>query len=227
MATRTIRCALLVGLLAWPGAAIAQEFGVKGGLTLANINVRERQLLPAELQWCCSPWDGTRHDMAIGLFAGIPVQPGVSVMTELLLTRRGFSIDEGATWPGATLRMTYLEVPLLLQYVGGPVRVSAGASTSFALSTSQSSDDVGRATDFMDRASIAGIDASILVGASVHRGRFSIEARYAHGLRNVLPHAPDGASLRHKSLMFLVGLRLAGPGCPCEPPPVPKRPWQR
>jgi len=223
-----LRAACLIGLLASPGVAAAQEFGIRSGLTLANVNVTEPRRLPAELQWCCSPWDGTRHDMAIGLFAGLPVQPGVAVMTEVLLTRRGFTIGDGPTWPGASLRMTYLEVPVLLQYVGGLVRISAGASAGFALSTSQWSDDVGRTTDFIDRAGIAGVDASIVVGASLHRRRFSLDGRYVHGLRNVLTKAPDGASLRHKSLMLLVGVRLAGPGCPCEPPPPPpKWPWER
>jgi hypothetical protein len=214
-------------LLTIPSTAPAQEFGVKGGLTLANINVREARQLPAELQWCCSPWDGTRRDMAVGLFAGLNIGPGVAIQTEVLFTRRGFRIDAGDGLPGAELRMSYVEVPVLLQYVGGLVRLHAGPSIGVTTSSSQRSGDVSRPGDFLNRASLADVDASLVVGGSLHRGRMSLEGRYVHGLRNVLRDAPSGASLRHKSLMLLLAFRIAGPGCACEPPPKPPEPWRR
>jgi hypothetical protein len=218
---------VVAGLLLMAPPAFAQEFGIKGGLTLANINVKEPRLLPAELQWCCSPWDGTRRDMAVGLFGGWNVGPGVAVQTEVLFTRRGFQIDAGDGLPGARLRMSYVEVPVLLQYVGELVRLQAGPSIGVATGVSQWSDDVTRSGDFLSPASLADLDVSVVVGASLHRGRVSLEGRYVHGFRNVIRDAPAGAGLRHKSLMILLGVRLAGDGCACEPPPKPLEPWRR
>lgn len=222
-----LRLLCVVAFLFLPRAAVAQEFGIKGGMTFANINVRERYSLPAELQWCCSPWDGTRLDPAVGLFAGVSVRPGFAVQTEVLFTRRGFRIDAGDGLPGARLRMSYVEVPVLLQYVGSLFRVHAGPSIGVATSVSQWSDDVTRPGDFVSRESLTEVDVSVVVGMSLHRGRASLEARYAHGARNVLRNAPQDASLKHKSLMLLLGIRLAGPGSAAEPPPDVTPPWRR
>jgi hypothetical protein len=222
-----LRLVCVVALLFLPSAVDAQEFGIKGGLTFANINVREPRQLPLELQWCCSPWDGTRLDPAIGLFAGLNVRPGFAIQTEVLFTRRGFQINAGEGLPGARLRMSYVEVPMLLQYVGGLIRIHAGPSIGVATSVGQWSDDVTRPGDFVSRDSLADVDVSVVVGMSLHRGRVSLEGRYVHGARNVLRNAPPDASLKHKSLMFLLGFRVAGPGCACEPPPTVTPPWRR
>lgn len=218
---------VFVATMAVTSPAGAQEFGVKGGLTLANINVTEPRQLPAELQWCCSPWDGTRHDMAVGLFGGLNLRPGVALQAELLFTRRGFDVRAGRDLPGARLRMSYVEVPVLLQYVGRLVRVYAGPTVGFATSSSQWSDDVTRDDRFIPLDALADIDVSVAVGASLHRGRVSLDGRYVHGLRNVIRRAPGDASMRHKSLMLLVGVRVGGPGCACEPPPPSLPPWRR
>jgi hypothetical protein len=222
-----LRLVCVVALLLVPSAAVAQEFGIKGGLTLANINVREPYQLPLELQWCCSPWDGTRRDMAVGLFAGRNIRPGFAIQTEVLFTRRGFRVDSGEGLPGARLRMSYVEVPVVLQYVGGVVRVYAGSSLGVVTSASQWSDDVTRSGEFLNRASLADLDVSVVVGASLHRGRVSLEGRFVHGFRNVIRDAPAGASLRHKSLMMLLGFRVAGPGSAAEPPVKLPEPWRR
>jgi len=222
-----LRLVCVVALLLVPSAAVAQEFGIKGGLTLANINVREPHQLPLELQWCCSPWDGTRLDMGVGLFAGLSVRPGFAIQTEVLFTRRGFRVGPSEGLPGARLRMSYVEVPVVLQYVGDPVRIYAGSSLSVATSVSQWSDDVTRAGDFLSRASLADLDVSLVIGGSLHRGRVSLDARYVHGFRNVVLDGPSGVGFTHKSLMILVGLRLAGPGSSSEPPPSVPVPWRR
>jgi hypothetical protein len=217
-ASRIVRpMVVLVGLLLMPGAAAAQELGLKAGLTLANVNISEPGRLPRELQWCCSPWDGTRHDLASGVFAGWNLRPGVAVQTEVLLVRRGFEIGASGAGPGARLRMSYIEAPILLQYVGGLVRIHTGPAIGLAVGSRSWSDEV----------SLAKLDVSLGIGASLHRGRFSLDGRYAHGLRNVLRHAPANAGLRHKSLMLLAGVRLAGPGCASEVPRKPPAPWRR
>lgn len=217
---------VLAGLMTIPSQALGQEFGIKGGLSLANINVRDPDQLPAELQWCCSPWDGTRYDMTVGLFGGVNIRPGVAVQAELLFSRRGFDISSTRDLPGARLRMSYVEVPVLLQYVGGLVRLYAGPTVGFLTSSSQWSDAVTRNDVFIPTDALADVDVSVTIGGSLHRGRFSLDGRYVHGLRDVITHAPGDASMRHKSLMFLLGFRIAGPGCARVPPPTPRPHWR-
>lgn len=216
MATRILIVLLLVTV---PASAVAQEYGIKGGLTLANVNARHPAHLPLELQWCCSPWDGTRVDPAVGVSAGWNVGPGVAIQAEVLFVQRGFNIGATREQPGAALRMSYIELPAVVQYVGGLVRVFAGGSLGIRTSTHQSSSARPPGNDYLDRRRLADIDASIVIGASLHRGRVSLEGRYAHGVRSVIRDAPAESSLHHKSLMMLVGYRLAGPGCTTEDPP--------
>ena len=104
---------LVLCLALWPSTTHAQYIGIKGGLSVANVNVTGRPHLPAELQWCCSPWDGTRLDPAVGVMAGVTIRPSIELTMETLLTQRGFSIDRTDADPGSQLRMSYIELAVL------------------------------------------------------------------------------------------------------------------
>lgn len=213
---------LLVFAAATP--ASAQSFGVKGGLTLANVNITDPRALPVELQWCCSPWDGTRRDAAVGVFAGVQLDEGLELTVEALFTQRGFRIGRNGPSDGASLRMSYVEVPILARLMGDWINLFAGPMVAVKTSASQSSANIAGGGTYLDRAALATGDLGLVVGAGLHRGRWSLDGRYVHGLRNVIRNAPEGATLKHKSLMLLAGVRLAGCGCaPLPKPPQPKR----
>lgn len=211
-------------LLPIEGRAQAVSVGVRAGLTLANVSITEPRRLPVELQWCCSPWDGTRRDATVGLIGTAEVQPGFQVSAELLFTRRGFRVDAGRDTPAASLRMSYLEMPVLAHIVGDLVHLSGGMTFMSRTSVSQWSGDLTGNGTFLSVPSLARVDAGLVLGAGLHRGRWTLDGRYTHGFRNMLRHGPDGAVLRHKSMMLIAGFRLSGEGCdPLPPPPKPTR----
>lgn len=208
-----------------PTAAFGQSvgFGVRAGMTLANVNVTDARQLPRELQWCCSPWDGTRMDATVGLIGTTALRPGFELTAELLFTRRGFRVDAGRHTPAAELRMSYLEFPVLAHVVGDLVHVSGGMTVLSRTSVSQRTGDITRDGTFVPVPSLARVDVGLVLGAGLHRGRWSIDGRYVHGLRNMIRRAPAGAGLTHKSMMLIAGFRLSGSGCDPLPPPRPIR----
>lgn len=204
-----------------PAATFAQGvgLGVRAGMTLANVNITESSQLPAELQWCCSPWDGTRMDATVGLVGTTELRPGFELSAELLFTRRGFRVGAGRHTPAAELRMSYLEFPVLAHIVGELVHVSGGMTFLSRTSVSQRTGDITRDGTFVPVPSLARVDVGLVLGAGLHRGRWSIDGRYVHGLRNMVRRAPAGAGLTHKSMMLIAGFRLSGSGCqPLLPP---------
>lgn len=210
-----------------PTAAVGQGvgFGVRAGMTLANVNVTDARQLPRELQWCCSPWDGTRMDATVGLIGMTELQPGFELSAELLFTRRGFRVEAGRHTPAAELRMSYLELPVLAHVVGDLVRVSGGMTFMSRTSVSQRTADISRDGTFVPVPSLARVDVGLVLGAGLHRGRWSLDGRYVHGLRNMIRRAPADAGLTHKSMMLIAGFRLSGSGC--DPLPPPRAPIRR
>ncbi len=209
-------------LLPTEGRAQTVGVGVRAGMTLANVSVTEPGLLPGELQWCCSPWDGTRWDATVGLIGTAEVQPGFQLSAELLFTRRGFRIDASPQGPAASLRMSYLELPVLAHLVGDLVHLSGGMTFMSRTGISQRSGDSGG--EFLSGSSLARVDVGLVLGAGLHRGRWSLDGRYVHGLRNMLRDPPAGARLANRAMMLIAGFRLSGEDCdPLPPPPKPVR----
>lgn len=205
-----IALALVVMLGATPGQAVAQEFGLRVGAMAANVNITEPSKLPAELRWCCSPWDGERIGWTAGLYGSTRISNDALATIEVLLTRRGYNVDASTLAPGSELTMTYLEAPVLFAAMARSVRVFGGASAGVTISKATLSKDPTRPDTFVDREQISDLDVSLIVGAGVRKNRWSIDGRYTHGLRNVLRGMPEGASLRHKALSVYVGFQLGG-----------------
>jgi hypothetical protein len=201
---------LVLCLALWPSTTHAQYIGIKGGLSVANVNVTGRPHLPAELQWCCSPWDGTRLDPAVGVMAGVTIRPSIELTMETLLTQRGFSIDRTDADPGSQLRMSYIELAVLGHVVERRIRMFAGPSLGLNHTTRMLSQDPTRVLDYLDRSSLSRFDIGLVVGAGVDVNRLMVDVRYVHWFRNVLRHAPSGASLRHKTFILMFGVRVAG-----------------
>lgn len=223
MKRRVLIIVALVVVLLSPHAAAAQEFGLRIGYMASNVNITEPGQLPAELRWCCSPWDGERLGWTGGLYGRTRIGNGVDATIEVLVTRRGYNADTSTRAPGSELKMTYLESPLLIAAMARSVRVFAGASAGVTVSKATRSKDPARPDTFVDRAQISDLDFSLIVGAGVQKERWSIDGRYTHGLRNILRGMPAGASLTHKALAMYVGVRLGGRAVVPQQPVIDRR----
>jgi hypothetical protein len=199
---------MTMGIVAGAGA---QEVGVKAGVVISNINVREPGLLPVELQWCCSPWDGERISVTGGIYMTLPFTDLITGRAELLFTRRGFKVAEEGKQPGADLRLTYFEIPALVQVGDRPVHLFGGVAVALGVASSAIAtyDGVSRPSGFAAEDNISSFDVGLVMGAGYGRGRYFAEARYTHGLINVLRESPAGSSVRNKAFLLMVGVRLS------------------
>lgn len=188
----------------------AQEVGIKAGVVRSNANIREPDKLPIELQWCCSPWNGNRVDAGGGIYLTIPLTSDLTGKIELLFTRRGFRVPETATRAGAELRLTYFEIPVLVQVGDRPVYIFSGASIALGVASSATAtvNGVTRPSGFAREDNVSSFDVGLVMGAGIGRGRYFVEGRYTHGLINVLRESPSGSFVRNKALLLMAGVRL-------------------
>lgn len=206
------RVLLIAGLtLLWVAApALAQEVGVKAGVARSNANIRDPHKLPLELQWCCSPWDGSRMDLTGGIYLMIPLTADFNGKAELLFARRGFRVPEKGTQPGAELKLTYFEIPLLVQVGHRPVYIFSGASIALGVASSATStvNGITRPSSFAREENVSSFDVGLVMGAGLGRGRYFVEGRYTHGLINVLRESPPGSFVHNKAFQLMAGARL-------------------
>lgn len=201
---RTPLLAAAAVLLGTP--ALAQTtFGLTAGLNVATISFENEDAL--------FPDGGGLEKSAMlafsaGAFADVPVTPMLSFHPELTFSQKGVKIqieDNDLDLSAAqTLRLGYLEVPLLLRYAmpvgenGLTVGVEAGPALGYRLTESVSCS--GDGAEFCDDDDIEDdafedVEASGALGLTVGAGPFAVSARYTHGFTSVVgdedPDSPD------------------------------------
>lgn len=177
-----------------PDLAAAQHGGVKGGVNVNAISF--------------SPDLGSRGsaDRLIGVTAGLwvaqPIHPRFAVQIEALVARKG---TKELFRFGDSLKVTYLEVPVLLRlrkFLGSDGYLFAGPSAAFALSSTYESDGISEdASDGVKR-----VDLGLTVGGGIEHRRLVLDARYTWGLTRVVTNSdfPDVA-LRNRTFVVMVG----------------------
>jgi hypothetical protein len=207
--TRTCRFALLAAIAALvPLNAAAQTrsatpvrvasypwtVGVTAGLTLSTIDAED---------------DTDLHNIwgvAAGVFATRSLNRNVGVQIEALVSQRGAKLPVD----GPTLRLTYLDVPLLVR-VGNTTtnrthfHAFAGLAPGFKLNA-KLSDNAVRLTPTITK-DIKTFDLGLPIGVEVERGAWSFDARYTFGLTDI-NDVPGGVEIKNRSAMFKVSYRM-------------------
>jgi Outer membrane protein beta-barrel domain len=107
------------------------------------------------------------------------------------------------------LRLTYLEVPVLLHgdfYQRGPRALFFVAGPAFAVNTSASYTDDGESEDVTD--DIEDFDIGLVVGGGVELRRLTVEARYTWGLRSAFQDGDLEGSFKNRAFSMTVGYRF-------------------
>lgn len=208
---RSTMCAGLVLFAALaaarPASAQQNMLGVKGGFVSANVDE-----------------DGadSRTTAGFGGFAQLMLAPNLSLQPEALYLGKGFSGSDGGV--ESTFKLTYLQVPLLLQYhfpVEGNVspRLFAGPAVAFKLSCDVEGNDGSTSLefpceDFQDfgldlnpRSTDFGL--SFGGGIDITSGGVvvTLDGRYDLGLSDVLEF--EGVSgLKNRAWEFFAGVGL-------------------
>ena len=107
------------------------------------------------------------------------------------------------------LRLTYLEVPVLLHldvYQRDPraIYVIAGPAMAFNVQASYESD--GEKESVTD--DIENFDVGLVVGAGVELRRLTLEGRYTWGLRSAFHDSELDGAFKNRALSFIVGFRF-------------------
>ena len=191
---------VLVLLIASAPAAMAQNkgAGVKGGVNFAKLHIETDE-------------DDVNFDRRTGIVAGVfyvfPLAPHVSFQPEWLYTQKGAKFAENSDFG---LDLDYFDVPLLLRWDSttageSTFNVFAGPSINFRHRARQEDEEGDR--DIRDQ--VERIDVGLIVGAGVELGRFVIDGRYQHGLREVNKDAvAENFSVKHRAFSIMAGFRF-------------------
>lgn len=194
-------CVLVVAIVfASATAAMAQNQGVgfKIGVNFADLHVDTDEDFRSL---------DRRTGIVVGVFYVFPVAPQFSVQPEFLYAQKGAKFVENSDFG---LDLDYYEVPLLLRWdstaTGQPsFNLFGGPSINFRHRARQEDEEGDR--DIRD--SVETIDVGLVVGAGAEFGRFLIDGRYEHGLKEVNKDAElEAFSVKHRAFSIMGGIRF-------------------
>ena len=188
---RNVRWVSCVGLLLlMPRPVEAQSVGVQGGFSLSSFKTDESVSGP--LKQIVAPTGGMFVVIAPDSFTG---------RVDVLYSVRGAKLDTGAKF-----QLTYLEFPLGAQVhfarrSNSDLHVFGGTSIAIKLDAKITEGSVDVPIDD----EIDDFDFGIFVGGGATFGRFVVDGRYTHGMRNINVVAPE---VKNRAFAITFGIRL-------------------
>jgi hypothetical protein len=181
-----------------PAAAQGLDFGVKGGVNVANVDVSGDE-------------DGPSFDPRIGLVAGgfvrMPLTSWLAVQGEGLYAEKGARFAD--TGVDAKLLLTYLEVPVLARIrLSRLFYATAGPSMGFLLQAKARTRFSGATEDIDVSDDVQSFDFGIAMGGGVELGRLILDGRYTLGLRDADKDETDTSTMKNRTLSFTAGFRF-------------------
>ena len=210
-------CALiLTSLLLAPAPASAQtatQFGVQGGLNVANVDFK-----PAADEEEFNPDFKSRNRGVFGAFVAWDFNPKFGLQIDALYSQKGTKFDQSFEEDGETFDFSfeasadYFEFPILLR-ANVPAsdavkfRVFSGPAFGFKVS-----DDVTQTfngvEDTEGRPEFKSSDVSWVAGAAIQFGQVFFDVRYSWGLTNIIKDAEEGEEVKTRTLGFMVGFQI-------------------
>ena len=152
------------------------------------------------------PFGGESQDAILGYFAGvganIPLNPNLSARTEMRFSKKG-SKTEINNIASNTTRLSYIDIPLILQYQIVPkLSIQGGLQPSFLLSANMESEVNGESSDRSVRDIYNGFDLAATLGVSYNINKnLSVQLGYDLGLLNVERQA-DFREVGNRAIWF-------------------------
>ncbi len=185
------------------------KFGVKGGITLADIKA-----VP-------DTFSGYKWENKTGLAGGISMELGLPkgfyLQPELLYVQKGAKIsfsEEGVTGTIKT-NINYIEIPLLFKYnliTGGPTVPSVYVGPFVGFNTK--GEFVIKANGYEEREDIKddlkSTEYGLVFGLGLTQNlgvlKLTLDARYDLGLSNIIKEVEGPESIKTRTWLFMVGL---------------------
>jgi len=185
------------------------KFGVKGGLTLANI-----KSVPETFQGY--KWE-TKQGLVGGVFAEIGLAGGFSLQPEVLYVQKGAKIpvSEGEITGTLKANIDYIEIPLLFKYnliSGGPTVPSVYVGPFVGFNTK--GEFVIKANGYEEREDIKddlkSTEYGLVFGLGLTQNlgvlKLTLDARYDLGLSNIIKEVEGPESIKTRTWLFMVGV---------------------
>jgi len=185
------------------------HFGVKGGLTLANLKSLPETFLEG------FPWK-TKQGWTGGVFASFEFLPGLSIQPEVIYIQKGSRLVDPEYDFEARFNFDYFELPVLLKIDLAIEGLAAVPSLVFGpfFGFNQKAnivmvDPYSKETEDIKadvQKSEFGLTFGLLLAQKWGPGYFSVDARYDLGLSNILkPGVEWMESIKTRTWVFMIG----------------------
>ncbi len=218
----SIKLIVVVFALTMTLESSAQIFGVKAGLNLSNMLIKNDE----------DTWSED-FKMKPGFHAGVtaefPVTEIFSFETGVLLTTKGFKQSNEDSFMGETeknelkLNLFYLDVPLTAKiaydigsaevycvfgpYAGLGLSGKSKMESSYAGETETGEEDITWGTA-EDEADLKRLDFGLMLGAGIEISSVQVGVSYGLGLANISPYTEDGSKINNRVLGISVGYKF-------------------
>lgn len=187
------------------GFANAQkaQFGIKGGLNVANQNYSGEG----------APSPSSRIGFHIGGFAEVKISDRFSIQPELLYSTQGSKFDftlemEGVEYDtNNTFKLSYINIPVMFKYYAAEkFSLEAGPQIGFLTSAKLETKVLGQSVTQDAKQLFESVDFGLNIGAGYDfTSKFSAGVRYNFGLTNVGKN-DDGSNDSIKNNVLFVSL---------------------
>ena len=200
--TRRLRVRSLVcgAVLACASPAWSQglDFGVKGGMNIANVDVSDDG---------ASPSLDPRIGLVAGGFVRMPINAWLALQAEGLYAEKGARFEDSGI--DAKLILNYVEVPVLARVrLARLFYATAGPSMAFLLQAKARTRFSGSTEDVDISDEVQSFDFGLAMGGGVELGRLIIDGRYTLGLRDTDKDTTDTSTMKNRTISITAGFRF-------------------
>jgi hypothetical protein len=216
----SIKLILIVVVLTMTTESFAQKFGIKAGLNLSNVLIKDN-------------YDTYSDNLKmhpgfhIGATAEFPFSEMMSFETGLLLTTKGYKYNESEADYEYSEKASayYLDIPitakasfnvggpkiygLLGPYVGIGLTGKYKSEGNYYGQTFSETEDIKWGSD-PDVDHLKRLDFGLLGGVGAEISSFKVELTYGLGLANISSYTEDGTTLKNRVLSLSVGYIFGG-----------------
>ncbi len=201
---------------------IAQDFGIKAGLNLSNVLVKDDNHSYSE-DFKMNP------GFHVGLTAEFPFTDIFSFEGALLVSTKGFKVSEEDSFFGQTIKyeakqnLFYIDVPLTGKatfdfdgikvygafgpYIGLGLVGKSKAKVTIADETETEEEDIKWGSDKYE-SDVKRLDFGLTIGAGVEINAIQVGLTYNLGLANISPYSDGGYKINHRVIGISLGYKF-------------------
>lgn len=156
--------------------------GIRGGINFSQLKTDSQQSVGVNIQQSLN----TKTGYVGGIFARIGTK--IFIQPELIFSAKGGSINvlpqNGSTTQTVAIEYNNLDVPLLIGFKFGPLRLNAGPVASFKISDKGLNDELKKYSSNVGE-SFKNASYGYQAGAGVDIGSFCLDLRYEGSLSDI------------------------------------------